>query len=146
MRLRLAAVPVAALAVALAGCAGQTTNNDTTSKFTGQQKLIAQTVEDLQTATEKSNESKICGSLVTTQLQQQIGASAGAKGCTAAVKQAIKNSDQSDLTVRSVTIDPTDATKATAVVSEKTDKHKSRTVTLQFQKQGISWRISSFGA
>jgi len=143
MRLRFALVPATVVALAASGCGGATKNNDTTGKFTGQQKVIAQTVEDLQTATEKSNETKICGSLITTQLQQQIAAKAGAKGCAAAVNSAIKNSDQADLTVKSVTIDPSDPAKATAVVNEKTDKNRSRTVTLQFAKQGTSWRISS---
>ncbi len=144
MHLRFAIVPAAAVALAVAGCGGATKNENTTGKFTGQQKLIAQTVEDLQTATEKSNETKICGSLITTQLQQQIAAKAGAKGCAVAVNHAIKDSDQSDLTVKTVTIDPTDPAKATAVVKEKTDKNKSRSVTLQFAKQGTAWRISSF--
>ena len=143
MRLRFALVPATVVALAASSCGGATKNNDTTGKFTGQQKVIAQTVEDLQTATEKSNETKICGSLITTQLQQQIAAKAGAKGCAAAVNSAIKNSDQADLTVKSVTIDPSDPAKATAVVNEKTDKNRSRTVTLQFAKQGTSWRISS---
>jgi len=147
MRPRFALVPAAALALALAvsGCGGATKNDNTTAKFTGQQKAIAQAVEDLQTATEKSDETKICGGLITTELQQQIAAKAGAKGCAAAVNSAIKNSDQADLTVKSVTIDPSDAAKATAVVKEKTDKNKSRLVTLQFAKQGTSWRISSLG-
>jgi len=145
MRPRFALVPAAALALAVSGCGGATKNDNTTAKFTGQQKAIAQAVEDLQTATEKSDETKICGGLITTELQQQIAAKAGAKGCAAAVNSAIKNSDQADLTVKSVTIDPSDAAKATAVVREKTDKNKSRLVTLQFAKQGTSWRISSLG-
>jgi hypothetical protein len=145
MRLRLVIAPAAVLALAVCGCAGQTTNKSTTAKFTGQQKLIAQKVEDLQTATEKSDEAKICGALITTQLQQQIAAKAGAKGCASAVNQSIKNSDQADLTVKSVTIDPGDPAKATAVVAEKIDTKKYRTVTLAFEKQGADWRISSFG-
>ncbi len=145
MSVRLALVPAALIAVALTGCTQAAKNDSTTNKFSGQQKQIAKVVDDLQKQTESKNGAKICANLITAELQQKIAQVAGAKGCGAAVKQAIKESDQSDLSVRTVTIDPSDPAKATAVVKQKTNKNASRDTTLQFEKQGSSWRISALG-
>lgn len=146
MRLLLTPVPAAVIAVALAGCGQGARNESTSGKFSGEQKRIATAVDDLQSATEDRDGAKICSNLLTAELQRTIAATAGAKGCGHAVKEAIKDTDQADLTVRTVTIDPEDPGKATAVVKEKTGDDKSRDETLRFEKQGGRWRISSLGS
>ena len=62
----LPAVLVAALAIALAaGCApSSSSSSNSTSKFKGDARLAAQTVEDLQSAASDSDEAKICDQLL----------------------------------------------------------------------------------
>ena len=98
---------------ALAGCAGGgSKNKDSASDFTGEEKAVATTVEDLQSAA-TSDERKICSDLIVAELRDAIAENGNAATCVAAMEGVLKDTDQSDLTVRRVSID---GTKASAVV------------------------------
>jgi hypothetical protein len=144
--MRCALAPIAVLAsLLLAGCGtGGSTANDS-PEFQGEQKLVQNTVEDLQTAAKDRDGAQICRDLITAALQGEIAAqSAGGKGCVAAVDGAVKDTDAVDLTVRSVTVD---GTKATAVVREDvSDDGDDVDRTLAFEKQGGRWKISDLGS
>ena len=82
-----------AATVALAGCAGApSSGSSSTSKFTGDQKLVANTIEDLETASRpgRSDTGKICRDIVTPALAKQLAAAsaARARGVDGAIKDA----------------------------------------------------------
>ena len=73
----LPAVLAAALAVAVlaAGCAPSTSSSsNSTSKFKGDARLAAQTVEDLQSAANDGDDAKICTQLLAPAFAGRIGA------------------------------------------------------------------------
>ncbi len=128
------------LALALAGCAGGARNVDSASDFKGEQQTVAQVIEDLQSAAEDSDERKICTDLITGGLRDAITSGGKAATCRGALEKALKDTDQSDLTVKRVTID---GDKATAVVRAKLSKDESRDETIELSKLGAAWRIST---
>ena len=132
--------------LALAGCAqGGNQSTDSTANYKGTEKLIAGTVEDLQAYGEKGEGEKICSQLLTAKLSQKIGKQGGAKGCSGAVTDGMKQTDKADLEVTAIKIDPKDAAKATATVKAKTGDKSSQTSTMELAKESGRWKISSFG-
>ena len=136
-RLRLpAALLSAALAFALAGCAGGgNRDTDSAADFTGEQKAVATTVEDLQKAAKERDGRKICSDLITAKLRDSISG----ENCGEAVDDAIRETDEVDLEVTRVTIS---GTAATALVDEETGEDESRTRTLKLEKAAGRWRIA----
>jgi hypothetical protein len=133
--------PVIAATVALAGCAGApSTGSSSTSKFKGDERLVANTVEDLDSATRprSTDTGKICRDVLTTALAKQIAASGGT--CEKGVDHALKDADGYQLTVQKVVINGT--TAAAQVKTETGDHDRIQSMTLQ--KQGPGWRISRF--
>ena len=136
------AAPTTALVVTLvlAGCAGGTSNDDSSSDFKGEQQAVASVIEDLQSAAEDSDERGICGDILTGELRDAITAKGGAATCRGALEKALKDTDQSDLTVKTVTID---GDQATAVVRAKLSDDRYRPdLTVGLRKRGAAWRIS----
>jgi hypothetical protein len=134
-------VPIAALAaVAIAGCTTQTTSDDSSGKFTGDQRLVANTIEDFESAASKGDQDQICRELLAKPLIADYAEQGGT--CEKAVDGALKDTDSFGLTVESVSI--ADG-KATARV--KADRGKKDLVqTMTLVKEGPGWRISGFEA
>ena len=131
--------PIAVIAaLLLAGCAAQSSKNDDTSKFTGDQRLVANTVEDFQSAASKGDQDKICRDLLAKTLVQTYAQRAGT--CEKAVDATLKDTDSFDLTVEKVTIN---GTEAIANVKADRGKHDLNQV-INLVKQGAGWRISEF--
>jgi hypothetical protein len=131
----LLAVLVAA-ALVVAGCGGQQSSQDTSDRFRGQQRLVANTVEDLQSAAEDSDEGKICRDLLARALADRLARGAG--GCQATVAAALEDSDTNELDVRSVQIT---GERATARVRMETgDRDRVTQVALVRERNG--WRIA----
>jgi len=125
-----------ALALVLTGCAGQgNSNTDSTKDFSGEQKAVATTVEELQKAAKERDGRKICSDLITAKLRDAISDS----NCGEAVDDAIRETDEVDLEVTKVTID---GTTATALVKEETGEDESRMRTLKLEKAAGRWRIA----
>ncbi|HWH96546.1 MAG TPA: nuclear transport factor 2 family protein [Baekduia sp.] len=135
---RLAALLVA-LPLALGAC-GQT-EKDSAKDFTGDQKAVAQTVEDLQKASRKNDEAKICNDLLAPALVAKI--KTASKGtCEQALKDALQDADSYELQVKKVAIE---GTSATATVTSDTGP-KDRTDTLALAKVGGAWKIAELGS
>jgi hypothetical protein len=134
-------LPIAALAaVALAGCTTQTTSDDSSGKFTGDQRLVANTIEDFESAASKGDQDQICRELLAKPLIATYAKQGGT--CEKAVDGALKDADSFGLTVESVSI--ADG-KATARV--KSDRGKKDIVqSMTLVKEGPGWRISAFEA
>jgi hypothetical protein len=129
-----------AAAVLLAGCTASSTSNDDTSKFRGDQRLVANTVEDFESAASKGDQDKICRDLLAKALVDQYAQRGGT--CEKVVDATLKDTDSFKLTVEKVTI-----TGQQATASVKADRGKNDVMqSLTLVKQGAGWRISAFEA
>jgi hypothetical protein len=125
-------------ALALGGC-GQSAK-DSAKKFDGDQKAVAQAVEDLQSAGTKHDAKKICNDLLAPALVTRIKQASNGT-CDAVLKDALSDADAFELQVQKVTVN---GDTATAVV-ESQSGNKKRSDTLELQKVGNSWRIATLG-
>jgi hypothetical protein len=137
---RPALVPLAAVlgALLVAGCAAESGSQDTSDRFGGQQRLVANTVEDLQSAADDSDEGKICRDLLARALADRLAR--GASGCQAAVAAVLEDTDANELAVRSVQIGGDTATARVRL--ETGDRDRTATVRLVRERNG--WRIAGF--
>jgi hypothetical protein len=125
-------------ALALTGCSPTGSTNDSSGNFRGESRLVANAIEDLQSAGAKGNEADICENLLSRSLARQMGARGG---CAKAVDAALKDTDSFDLKVESVRVQ---GTRATARV--KADRgDRDEILTLGLVKEGAGWRISDLG-
>lgn len=134
---------VLALLVALPlvlGACGQAAK-DSASDFKGDQKVVAQTVEDLQSAGRKNDSAKICSTLLASVLVSQIEKTSG-KDCEQGLKDAISDADSFELQVQKVTI-----SKDVAYVVVKSEGgDKDRVDTWELIKEGGEWKVATLGA
>jgi putative lumazine-binding protein len=131
--------PVVLLAAVLvAGCTTQSSNDDSTSKFRGDQRLVANTVEDFESAASKGDQDKVCRDLLAKALVAQYAQRGGT--CEKAVDAALKDTDSFDLTVERIAISGQEATATVKADRGKNDINQSMTLV----KQGAGWRISAF--
>jgi uncharacterized cupredoxin-like copper-binding protein len=136
MRLSAIAVPLVLAALA-SGCAGGASS---AGDFQGEQKQVADVVEKLQSAGETGDAKTICDDILSKALADQIKAAGST--CEQELDKAIKDADDFDLEVESVTID---GNTATAKVKGR-DRGADRVRTFEFSKEGSSWRATSLGA
>ena len=127
-------------ALALTGCAAQTTSNDSSGKFRGEQRLVANTIEDFESAASKGDQGKICRDLLAKALVAQYAQHGGT--CEKVVDGTLKDTDSFGLTVEQVRITGTQA--AVRVKADRGKKDVDRPMSLV--KQGPGWRISAFGS
>jgi hypothetical protein len=132
------ALPAAILAAALlaGGCGATTASEEDPTEFSGEQQLVAQAVEDLQDAAIDGDEDRICRELLAEGLAERLGGTG--QDCERNVRDALEDTDTSDLTVRSVQVSGTTATAR--VKAERGDADRETTVGLA--KEGARWRIS----
>jgi len=123
------------LSLALVACGAG--SRDSAEEFTGAERGVAAAVEDLESAARKNEGEKVC----TTLLSARLLASLRARGtdCEEALAGAFRDADSLDLTVDDITIR---GTTASAKVTSGTGS-KEKTETLELEKVGAAWRISS---
>ena len=124
-------------ALALAGC-GAEAEPSSVEKFQGEERAVAQKVEDLQEAGEGRNPEDICSDILASSLVQQLEA-AGVK-CADEMEKAIDDADDYDLQVQDVTIS---GSTATAEVRRGDD---GPTETMEFTKENGQWRATSLSS
>jgi hypothetical protein len=134
-------LPLAAIvAVAAAGCTTQTSSNDSSGKFRGEQRLVANTVEDFESAASKGDQDQICRELLAKPLIATYARRGGT--CEKVVDGVLRDTDSFGLTVESVRI-----ADAHATARVKADRGKKDIIqSLTLVKEGPGWRISAFGA
>jgi hypothetical protein len=135
MRRSLAAVPLVLAALA-AGC---NSGASSTSDFEGEEKRVAEVVEDLQSAGETGDARAICEDIVATSLSDRIKAAGST--CEQELEKAIEDADDFELEVEDVTIQ---GDTATAKVRGQ-DKGAERVRTFEFEREGSSWRATDLG-
>jgi len=127
---RASAIALVSLAGALAGC-GATDSSG--GSFAGEERRIADQVEALQSAGESGDAKKVCDEVLARSLRERVAARGST--CQTELDKAIKDADDFDLTVEDVAIT---GNRATARV-----RGREGTRTLQFAREGASWRVSS---
>ena len=120
--------------LAFAGC-GAEAQPSSAENFQGDQRAVAQKVEDLQEAGEGRNPEDICSEILAKSLVQQLEA-AGAN-CADEMEKAIDDADDFDLDVTKVTIS---GSTATVEVRRGED---GPTETMEFAREGDQWRATS---
>jgi hypothetical protein len=127
---------LAALSLAACGAAPR----DSAKDFKGAERAVAATVEDLESAARDNDSDVVCTKLFAAGLLATLKQQG--TNCSAAVKDAFSDADATDLTVDDVTIS---GTKARAKVTSGSGSSK-KTDTLELEKAGAGWRISSLQA
>ena len=130
------ALVVCLLALALSAC-GSTTPRDSAEEFSGDERAVAAAVESMEEAARENDSDRLCTKL----LSEELLAAVKEEGtnCVTAVRDAFKDASSKDLTVDDVSISGDTATvevTSGAGSNEKTD-------TLELEKAGANWRISS---
>jgi hypothetical protein len=118
----------------LAGC-GAEAQPSSVDRFRGEERGVAQTVEDLQDAGDSGRAADICSDVLSPTLVEQI--EEGGADCAAEMQKAIDDVDEFDLDVRDVTIS---GTSATAEVRRGDD---GPTETMEFTRENGQWRATS---
>ena len=132
------ALVLCALALALTACGAAP--RDSAKEFKGAERGVAATVEELESAARDDDPEAVCSKL----LAERLLATLRQQGtrCTTAVRQAFQDADSLDLTVDDVSIR---GDRASAKVISGTGSQE-KTDTLQLEKAGPGWRISSLSA
>jgi hypothetical protein len=129
------AVPIVIGALGLAGCGAQADQTSSATKFQGEERAVAQKIEDLQEAGESRKPEDICSQILSRTLVSQLEA-AGAD-CAEEMEKAIDDADDYDLDVQEVTVD---GSNATASVRRGED---GPTETMEFTKENGEWRATA---
>ncbi len=131
-----AALAICLLALALAAC-GAAAPSNSAEEFSGAERAVAAAVENVEDAARENDARRLC----TTLLSERLLATLKEQGtnCTTAVREAFNDASSTDLTVEDVTISGDTATAKVTSGSGSNEK----TDTLQLEKAGTGWRISS---
>ena len=123
------------VALAVVGCGAAP--KDSSKDFKGDERAVAAVVENLENTARKEDETKICTRLLSPSLLEALRKQG--TNCKTAVREALKDTDSFDLQVEDVTIR---GAKAAVKVTSGSDK---KTDTLELEKVGDAWKISSLG-
>ncbi len=132
-----AAVPLLAVlaALILAGCGAQAESDSSVDTFRGEDRNVAQKVEDLQEAGEGRNPEDICADILAASLVDEL--EGAGSDCQQEMQKAIDDADDFELEVLDVTVT---GTTATAEVRRGDD---GPTQTMQFTQERGEWRATA---
>jgi hypothetical protein len=126
------------LALAVAGCGAAP--RDSAQDFKGDERAVAAVVERLESAARDNEPAVVCSRLLSTRLLTALRQQG--TNCATGVREGFRDADSVDLTVDDVEIR---GTRATAKV-EYRSRSQDRTATLQLDREGNAWKLSSLGA
>jgi Tfp pilus assembly protein PilP len=124
------------LPLAVAGC-GEVPDASL-DNFEGQEREVAEKIEDLQKAGEGRKPEDICSDILSRTVVDQL--EAASTDCPAEMKKAIEDVEDYDLETRAVTVR---GNQATAEVQQGED---GPTTTMEFVREGDQWRAVSLNA
>jgi hypothetical protein len=136
---RVLAAPL--LALALAGCGAAAESANTAEDFSGEERKVAQAVEDLQDAASRGDAERLCSAVLSAELVRRFE-QAGGESCRLAVEEAIQDADTFELRVEDVTIE---GDKATARVQAEAGD-RDDTDDLQLVREQGRWKVSALRA
>jgi len=129
----LLAVPLV-LAVLAYGCTGSPSS---AGDFEGEEKRVAEVVEQLESAGETGDAAEICDDVLSRELREQI--QEAGSSCEQELDKAISDADDFDLDVEDVTIQ---GDSATAKVKGR-DGGEDRVRDFEFVREGRDWRATN---
>jgi hypothetical protein len=135
MRRRLLPLPLVVAAL-VAGCGSSTSSS---TDFEGEEKAVADQVENIQSAGEARDAKQLCDEVLAKELRDAIAAAGSS--CEVELDKAIRDADDFALEVQDVTIA---GDTATAKVRTGTGD-QVQTRSFEFQREGTSWRATSLG-
>jgi hypothetical protein len=130
------AVPIV-LAVLAAGCGASASS---AGDFEGEERQVADVVEQLQTAGESGDAAEICSEVLSSELREEM--QAAGVNCEQELDKAIQDADDFELEVEDVTISGDTATAR--VRGGEGDEETVRT--FEFAREGDGWRATSLGS
>lgn len=132
-------ITLLAVAFAAGGCGSQPSSAE---EFEGDERAVAETVEDLQRAAERQEADRACRDFLSEELAGRIAAAG--ENCQEELEKAIADADVVELEVEDVQVDGTTATARVRGEGEPEDAVR----TLEFVKAGDPerWRVDSFAA
>jgi hypothetical protein len=119
---------------ALAGCGAASSSNNA-KDFKGDQKAVAQTIDDFGSAVRNNDEKKICTDLLARARVASLDATP--QKCTGAVNDQLDAAGDTKLDVKAIRVT---GNRATATVVSKVDGN-DRTQTLSLVNENGSWRL-----
>ena len=137
MRVVIRLLPLA-LVAALSGCGPAPSS---TSSFKGNEKAVAQVIEDLQSDAQGRKPSAICSDVLSRALADKLK-SAG-NDCAGEMEKITGDADDFELKVTDVTIT---GNSATAKVEARRGSDKKATTTYTLVREGNDWRLNDLGA
>jgi len=120
---------------ALAGC-GASSTTDNAKDFKGEQKAVAQSLDDFAQAARDNDEKEICTSLLARELVRSLDASS--QRCTGAISDQLDAAGDDKLDVKTIVIS---GRTATATVVSKVNGDDRRQTILLVNQDG-RWRLS----
>jgi hypothetical protein len=133
-----------ALTVALAACGASSVS---TSAFKGQQRQVAQAVADLQADSTAGEAKKVCANDLASAVVARLG---GASHCETAIKNALNQVDNLEVSVQSVHIASASphrkgALETASAKVRSIHSGKTRESTVSLVKEGSKWKVSGLG-
>jgi dihydroxyacetone kinase len=122
-------------ALLLAGCGGEASS---AGDFEGEQRAVADAVEEIQTAAQRRDGEALCRDLLAKALRDRA-AQAGSS-CDKEIEKAVEDADSLDLDVEKVSISGTTA-QVTVGGDAGEDRRKA---TIEMVKEEGRWRAASF--
>lgn len=126
------------LVLTLVGC-GQTQSS--AGKFDGQDKAVADVVEDLQTAAQQRKPQDICSNVLARAFADRLKASGS--DCVRELDKVVRDADDFELEVTDVTVN---GSTATAKVKARRGDRENAETTYTLVREDRDWRLSSLGA
>jgi putative lumazine-binding protein len=123
------------LALGLSACA----KTVSTTGFTGEAKVVAETIKNLQTDVTAGEQKKICQNDLASTLVKRLSSYPG--GCEQAIKNQLPEVASFELSVESIKVNGTTATARVKSIYSG----KNRPATLTLVKEGSKWKISGLG-
>jgi hypothetical protein len=130
------ALTLCLLAFVLSAC-GSNAPSDSAEDFSGAERAVATTVEEMEDAAREDDPDRLCTELFSEQLLAALKRQG--TNCATAAREAFEDASSKELTVEDVTIS---GDTATAKVISGTGSNE-KTDTLQFQRAGSAWKISA---
>lgn len=120
------------MGAALVACGA--TEEDPVDAFSGEERRVAEVVQELGVAAQDTDAAQICSDVLTTQLADRL--KAGTRTCTQEVEDALGDADEFTLTPEEVVVNGTSATA-------RVEDSDGRVRTVDLVRQGADWRVAA---
>ena len=132
--MRTTVISLCLIALVAAGCGGAASSAD---DFDGEQKDVAEVVEDLQKAATDDAPRKICDEILAASLRRQTS------DCPKAVDEALKDADLYELEVTKVEPAQITASTRTATATVESGRDGDQVEKITLVREGRAWKISA---